>query len=100
MRRRTHRLYSVLANVRRTMEEFALARITKPRTTPVMGKGERVPTLRAAHECAIFGPSDHGLIPSPDRSTRVDGAECPPPRPCARAHGDSPVANATIAVAL
>ena len=100
MRRRTHRLYSVLANVRRTMEEFAFARIAEPRTTPVMRKGERVAMLRAAHECAIFGPNDHGLIPSPDRSIRIDGAECPPPRPCARAHGDSAVANPTIAVAL
>lgn len=99
MRRRTHRLYSVLANVRRTMEELT-ARIADPRMPPVMRKGELVPMLRAAHECAIFGPNDHRLISSPDRSTRIDGAECPPPRPCARAHGDSSVANPTIAVAL
>jgi hypothetical protein len=74
------------------MEEFALARIAEPRRAPVMRKGERVPMLRAAHECAIFGPNVHGLIPSPDRRTRIDGAE--------RAHGDSAVVNATIAVAL
>jgi hypothetical protein len=100
MRGRSHRLYSVLANVRRTMEEFGLARIAGARMTLVMRKGELVPVLRTAHECAMLGPNDHGVVPSPDRSTGIGGAECPPPRPCARAHGGSTAANPTIAVAL
>ena len=100
MRGGTHTLYSVLANVRRTMEEFRLARTAGPRMTLVMRKGELVPLLRTAHECAMLGPNDHGVVPSPDRSTGIGGAECPPPRPCARAHGGSAVANPTTAAAL
>src|SRR5687768_7453463 len=100
MRGRTHKLYSVLANVRRMMEEFGLSRIAGPRMTLVLREGELVPMLRTAHECATLGPNAHGLVPSPDRSTRIGGAECPQPRPCARAHGGSAVANPTVAVAL
>jgi hypothetical protein len=100
MRGHTHTPYSVLANVRRTTEEFGLARIASPRMALVMRKAEQVPMLRTAHECAMLGPNDYGLVPSPDRSTRIGGAECPPPRPCARAHGGSAVANPTIAIAL
>jgi hypothetical protein len=95
MPRCTHTLYSVLASAGRTMEEFGLTRIARPRMTLIMRQGELAPMLRTAHECAIF---DHGLIPSPDRSTRIDGAESPPPRKCGRAHGESAVANPTIAV--
>jgi hypothetical protein len=82
------------------MEEFGLARIAGPPMTLVMRRGELVPLLRTAHECAMLGPNDQGLVPSPDRSTRIGGAECPPPRPCARADGGSAVANPTIAVDL
>ena len=89
---------SVLKNVRRRMEGFALARIADLRMTLVMRRGAFMPMHRAAHECAIFGPNDHGLIPWPDRSTRIDCAECPPPRLCARARGA--VAYPTITVAL
>jgi hypothetical protein len=100
MRPRTRPPYSVLANVRRTREEFRLARIADPRMALVLRKGELVPMFRTAHECAMLGPNAHGLVPSPDRSTRIGGAKFPPLRPRARAHAGSAVANPTITVAL
>jgi hypothetical protein len=47
MCRRTHALRSVLANARRTMEEFELARIASARMSLLMRRGEFVPMLRA-----------------------------------------------------
>jgi hypothetical protein len=93
-------LYSVPANVRRRVEESGLARIADPRMTVVVRKGEFVPIFCTADECAMLGPNDHGVVPSPDRIARIGGAKSPTPRRRARAHGGSTVANPTRVVTL
>ena len=79
-------LHSVLASAGRTTEELGLAWIAGPHMALVMRKGEFVPMLRTAYECAMSPPNDRGSVPITDRSTRIGGAECPPRHPFARAH--------------